>query len=374
MNNRRPATHRVQATENGIKLELMGDWTIGAKVPSFESICTDLESLAAEARSLQFESADLGDWDSLFMTRLLQCVNWCSEKNIVYDASAMPEGARNLLAVATAVKPAKPTRESRRFRPFERALARAQEQVLADFRFIGELTVAQVRLVAGRSNTRFEDFVHFANETGPRALGIVSLISILIGMILAYMAAIQLRKFGAEIYIADLVAIGMTREMGAVMTAIILAGRTGASYAAQLGTMQTNEEIDATVTLGISPMEFLVTPRTLGLLAVMPFLYLYSVFLGIVGGAVVSAGMGISFVQYFVEVNAVLAVDDVIVGLIKSVLFALIIAVAGCQAGLQAGRSAAAVGEATTKAVVRGIVYVIAWDWLSNFVFDSIGI
>jgi phospholipid/cholesterol/gamma-HCH transport system permease protein len=373
MDDARPTSYRVQTTDGGIMLKLAGDWTIGRQVPPFEKISAELESHSGKIDSLNFESADLGDWDSLFMTRMLQCVTWCAEKNIPYDASTMPEGVRNLLAVATAVKPAKPTRDSRRFRPFERALARAGDQTLANFRFIGELTAAQVRLAAGRSNTRFQDFVHFANETGPRALGIVSLISILIGMILAYMAAIQLRKFGAEIYIADLVAIGMTREMGAVMTAIILAGRTGASYAAQLGTMQTNEEIDATVTLGISPMEFLVTPRTLGLLAVMPFLYLYSVFLGTVGGAVVSAGMGISFVQYFVEVNAVLAVDDVIVGLIKSVLFALIVAVAGCQAGLQAGRSAAAVGEATTKAVVRGIVYVIACDWLINFVFDSIG-
>ena len=160
--------------------------------------------------------------------------------------------------------------------------------------FIGEVTIALFKLPLGQANTRFSDFKNFCYQAGPDAFAIISLTSVLVGMILAYLGAVQLQQFGAEIYVADLVVIGMLREMGVLMTAVVMAGRTGAAYAAQLGTMQTNEEVDAITTMGISPIEFLVVPRMLALVVMMPLLTIYADLLGMVGGGIVAGGMGIT--------------------------------------------------------------------------------
>jgi phospholipid/cholesterol/gamma-HCH transport system permease protein len=211
--------------------------------------------------------------------------------------------------------------------------------------------------------------------SGSQALPIVSLISGLIGLILAFMGAIQLRQFGAQIYVADLVGIGMTREMGAVMTGIIMAGRTGAAFAAQLGTMQVNEEIDAYTTLGISPMEFLVLPRMLALVLMMPLLCMYADLMGILGGLVVATGMlDVSLVEYVNETRAAVSLTDVALGVVKSGLFGVLIALAGCLRGMQCGRSASAVGDAATSAVVTGIVFIIATDGLLAVITEAIGV
>jgi phospholipid/cholesterol/gamma-HCH transport system permease protein len=211
--------------------------------------------------------------------------------------------------------------------------------------------------------------------SGSQALPIVSLISGLIGLILAFMGAIQLRQFGAQIYVADLVGIGMTREMGAVMTGIIMAGRTGAAFAAQLGTMQVNEEIDAYTTLGISPMEFLVLPRMLALVLMMPLLCVYADLLGILGGVVVATGLlDISLVEYVNETRAAVSLTDIGLGVVKSGLFGVLIALAGCLRGMQCGRSASAVGDAATSAVVTGIVFIIATDGLLAVLTEALGI
>jgi phospholipid/cholesterol/gamma-HCH transport system permease protein len=193
-------------------------------------------------------------------------------------------------------------------------------------------------------------------------------------MILAYLGAVQLQQFGAEIYVADLVAIGMLREMGVLMTAVVMAGRTGAAYAAQLGTMQTNEEIDAIVTMGISPVEFLVMPRMLALVVVMPLLTIYADLLGMIGGGIVAGGMGITPLQYIQESQKAISLTHISVGLIKSVVFALLIAVAGCRSGINSGRSSAAVGQAATEAVVTAIVYLIIADAAINILFQQVGI
>jgi phospholipid/cholesterol/gamma-HCH transport system permease protein len=192
---------------------------------------------------------------------------------------------------------------------------------------------------------------------GAQALPIVTLISFLVGVILAYVGAVQLRQFGAQIYVADLVGIAMTREMGAMMAAIIMAGRTGAAFAASLGTMQVNEEIDALTTLGISPMEFLVLPRVLALTAMMPLLCVYADLVGILGGACVGVGMlDLGGVEYFVRSSHAITLRDVLAGLVMSGVFGALVALAGCLRGMQCGRSSAAVGWAATSAVVTGIV------------------
>jgi phospholipid/cholesterol/gamma-HCH transport system permease protein len=197
---------------------------------------------------------------------------------------------------------------------------------------------------------------------------------VLVGMILGYLGAVQLQQFGAEIYVADLVVIGMLREMGVLMTAEVMAGRTGAAYAAELGTMLTNEEIDAITSMGISPIEFLVLPRMLALILIMPLLTIYADLLGIVGGGIVAGGMGISPIQYITQGETALSLSYVFVGLLKALVFAILIAVAGCRAGMNSGRSSAAVGEAATNAVVTALIYLIVADAAINIVFQHLGI
>jgi phospholipid/cholesterol/gamma-HCH transport system permease protein len=252
------------------------------------------------------------------------------------------------------------------------ALLEEGRSVLA---FIGEIVVAAGRLAAGRARFPSKDFWGLVQDCGARALPIVSLISILVGLILAFVGAVQLKMFGAQIYVANLVGLGMAREMGAMMAAVIMAGRTGAAFAAQLGTMQVNEEIDALVTMGISPIEFLVLPRILALVLMMPLLCIYANLMGIAGGFIVGTGMlELPFKQYWVQTQNAVALNHFMVGIVKSAIFGVIVAMAGCLRGMQCGRSATAVGEAATRAVVTGIVYIIVADAAITIICDIIGV
>ncbi|MEM8561341.1 MAG: ABC transporter permease [Pseudomonadota bacterium] len=350
---------------------LAGDWLQGQPVPDFNDVSSQLGRMPSR---LVLDGSSLESWDSTLMAFILQCHNYCHDHDTVFDTNALPTGAAKLLRLATAVPAHKPPKTQKpRWHPVRsaRALVSRMGGVIRDsLSFTGEVSIALARLLTGRSNTRFEDFGHYCYQAGPNALGIISLTSILVGMILAYLGAVQLQQFGAEIYVANLVTIGILREMGVLMTAVVMAGRTGAAYAAQLGTMQTNEEIDAIKTMGISPVEFLVIPRILALMVTMPLLTLYANILGIVGGGIVAGGMGITPLQYFSQTEQALALNHLAVGLIKSVVFAVLIAVAGCRAGINAGRSSAAVGQAATEAVVTAVVYLIVADAALNIMFQ----
>jgi phospholipid/cholesterol/gamma-HCH transport system permease protein len=364
----------VLSNDQDAILAMSGAWVRDSGGRDFSVLSRELQ-VGAPSR-LMIDGSGLEEWDSTLMAFVLQCYNYCRTEGITFDTQALPAGAQKLLKLATAVEPhqqAEPPQEhwiaSLNLRRLAGEVGHAIKESLA---FIGEVTIALGRLVVGRSNTRFEDFRHFCYQAGPGALGIISLTSVLVGMILAYLGAVQLQQFGAEVYVANLVTIGVLREMGVLMTAVVMAGRTGAAYAAQLGTMQTNEEIDAITTLGISPIEFLVVPRILALLVAMPLLTLYADILGIVGGGIVAGGMGISPLQYISQVEQALEVHHLAVGLIKSLVFAVLIAVAGCRAGINAGRSSAAVGQAATEAVVTAVVYLIVADAGLNILFQAI--
>ncbi len=364
----------VHSNDTDALLTLSGPWVQGCDLEDFSSLSSQLH--LGTSTHLTVDGAALQEWDSTLVAFLLQCFNHCSEAGITFATRDLPAGAAKLLALATAVPPHRLEPESP-----QHWLASLNPMVLLDksadfFRqslgFVGEVSVALVKLAVGKSNTRFEDFRQFCYEGGPRALGIITLTSVLVGMILAYLGAVQLQQFGAEVYVANLVTIGILREMGVLMTAVVMAGRTGAAYAAQLGTMQTNQEIDAITTMGISPVEFLVIPRLLALVVVMPMLTLYADLLGIVGGGIVAGGMGITPLQYISQAESALAINHLLVGLIKSVVFALLIAVAGCRAGMNSGRSSAAVGQAATEAVVTAIVYLIVADAGINIICQQI--
>lgn len=241
--------------------------------------------------------------------------------------------------------------------------------------FIGASALALLNTVRGRARFRRNDVGLLLQDAGPRALPIVSLISFLVGLILAYMGAAQLALFGAEIYIANLVGIGMVREVGALMTAVIIAGRTGAAYAAEIGTMQVNEEIDALRTLGISPIEFLVLPRLLALVIMVPLLTLYADLVGILAGMTIAITIfDISAFEYYVQTLRIIEMSHILVGLSKAFVYGLCIAIAGCLRGIQCGRSAAAVGQATTSAVVTSIVYIVVTASLLTILYQQLGI
>jgi len=357
-------------------LVLSGDWVQGEIPASFKAIQGELAS--THVARLTTDGSALGAWDSMLMAFLLQCHDYCLSRDITFETRSMPQGVDKLLAVATAVKAHDPpVQDSSTWLASlspRRVLRTMWEDIQESLAFTGEVSVALARLAKGKANTRFTDFLGFCYQAGPDAFAIISLTSVLVGMILGYLGAVQLQQFGAEIYVADLVVIGMLREMGVLMTAVVMAGRTGAAYAAQLGTMQTNEEIDAITTMGISPVEFLVLPRMLALILIMPLLTIYADLLGIVGGGIVAGGMGISPVQYITQGQTALSISYIFVGLMKALVFAILIAIAGCRAGMNSGRSSAAVGKAATNAVVTAIIYLIVADAAINIVFQHLGI
>ena len=376
MSEQKPGFELLHDHETDVTLALSGPWRQGYGPTDFSTVQTEL--LHCSPGELIVDGAALDGWDSILMAFLLQCYNYCREGSIVFTTRNMPPAVDKLLAVATAVEthelePEPPQPLLAGLHPL-RLIAELSTGLKVSLGFIGEVCIALARLVAGKSNTRFADFRLFCYQAGPEAFGIISLTSVLVGMILAYLGAVQLQQFGAEVYVANLVTIGMLREMGVLMTAVVMAGRTGAAYAAQLGTMQSNDEIDAIRTMGISPMEFLVVPRILALVVTMPLLTLYANVLGMLGGGIVAGGMGISPLQYLSQTEISLSVVHLGIGLAKSLVFAVLIAVAGCRAGINSGRSSAAVGQAATEAVVTAIVYLIVADAAINILFQQIGI
>ena len=370
-----PGFELIPDRHGGASLKLTGNWVEGHTSADFNRLQSDL--YGSSIARLEVSGVSLGNWDSSLLAFLLQCHNYCLDENIAFTALGLPAGADKLLRVATAVKThVRPDEKGKSWLESlnpTKLISETLVYITESLAFIGEVGIALVKLIAGKSNTRLVDFKSFCYQAGPEAFSIISLTSVLVGMILAYLGAVQLLQFGAEVYVADLVVIGTLREMGALMTAVVMAGRTGAAYAAQLGTMQTNEEIDAITTMGISPIEFLVVPRMLALIAMMPLLTVYADLQGIVGGGIVAGGMGITPLQYLNQAETALSFPHLFVGIIKSVIFAMLIAVAGCRSGINSGRSSAAVGQAATAAVVTAIVYLIIADAAINILFQQIG-
>ncbi|HSR13408.1 MAG TPA: ABC transporter permease [Thermodesulfobacteriota bacterium] len=360
-----------------LAVSLSGEWTMGKELPSAEEVRNQLES--ARARRIVFDTGALGSWDSMLLTFLLQIQGYAAGKQVEFGTEGLPDGARGLLNLALAVPERKGARKEERRDPF---LTRVGDQAINFWRsasdmvaFIGEACLALGNLARGKARFRTSDLMLFIQQCGADALPIVSLISILVGLILAFVAAIQLKMFGATIFVADIVGIAMIRTLGAVMTGVILAGRTGAAFAAQLGTMQVNEEIDALQTLGVPAMEFLVLPRMLALAIMMPFLCLYADLMGVLGGLFVGVFMlDLNPMQYIHQTQVAVRLYFVWIGLFTGLVFGVLIALAGCLRGMQCGRSASEVGQAATSAVVTSIVSIVIATALITFVCQVIGI
>jgi phospholipid/cholesterol/gamma-HCH transport system permease protein len=375
--NNAPCEINVIRKEDTLEAAIAGDWVLDAMTPALETVLTQLDG--TDIKRIVFSTEALGRWDSLLMTELIRLVDYGAQQGIEVDTSTLPEGIQGLLSLVYAVPERAGARRQETSIPWLEVIGKGGIRIYKDSQalvfFIGETALSVFALTRGKARFRWVDLWQYIQDCGPSALPIVSLISLLVGLILAFVGAVQLALFGAQIYIADLVGLGMTREMGGLMAAIIMSGRTGAAYAAQLGTMQVNSEIDALKTMGFEPMEFLVLPRILALILVMPLLCLYADLMGIVGGALVTVSFfDVSLVEYLHRTANAIHLIDFSVGIVKCAVFGVLIALSGCMRGMQCGRSASAVGDAATSAVVTGIVFIVIADSLMTVMCNRLGI
>jgi len=363
-----------EADGGTLTLHLRGDWRLGSAPASTEEVGRQLKG----AKRVAFESEALGAWDSSLLSILLRLEKACKAQGIEIDSEGLPKGVKSLLHLATAVPEKETNRKEKRVSFLERigtSTLALTGDVTSIVNFIGESIILWGRLLTGKARFRRSDLSLNVQQAGAEGLPIVSVINFLIGLILAFVGALQLQKFGAALYVADLVGIGMTREMAPLMTAIIMSGRTGAAYAAQLGTMTVNEEVDALRTFGIPPLDFLVLPRMLALMLMMPLLAIYAMGIGIVAGGLSAWGvMNIGPLQYMGETRAAVGLIDIGTGVVKASVFGGLVAIAGCLRGMQSGRNAAAVGKAATSAVVTSILLIIIVDAVFNVVMQILGI
>jgi phospholipid/cholesterol/gamma-HCH transport system permease protein len=364
------ATTRVDGPVLEIALE--GLWRLSGETPRWGSVIGD-----SRPSRVRLSAGGVSNWDTSLVVFLGEAQRWCGEAGVPCDTATLPEKMRALSGQFEAsMRTAGHDAHSRTLVVEVGLSTRSALRQVRDFlQFVGECWIDSVRLVTGRTGLRWNDCLGEMQKCGAMALPIVSLISFLVGVTLAYSGSIVLKRFGGEIWVADLIGVAMTREMGALMAAVVLSGRTGAAFAAEIGSMKANEEIDALSTLGISPVRFLVIPRVIALGLMMPLLAIYANCLGILGGmAVAYATLDIPPAAYWVEMLTIVDLSDVFVGMIKAVVFGLIVGLSGCLRGLQSGRNAAGVGNAATSAVVTAILLIIVADALFAVLFNAIGL
>lgn len=334
--------------------------------------------LESDTKKIQFIDNGIGEWDSSLLLILYDILRLAKYYKIAYDCTKLPQNLQDLLHLAFAVdrQPTKKTIEQHNI--VENvgiktlAFVGSVSKILQYLRTIG---AALWRFVTARSIMRHIDLLSALDDCGPKALGIVSLISFLVGLILAFVGAVQLQTFGAQIYVASLVTVGMCRIMGAIMVGIIMAGRTGSAYAATIGTMQVNEELDALETMGLSKIDFLVLPRLFSLLLAMPILTMLSDFMGMLGGAFVGVVlMNLPYQEYWKYAFEAFSLNNFLVGIFHGFCFGFIIALCGCYSGLTCGRNADSVGIATTRSVVNAIVWMIVITGIITVICQELGI
>jgi len=358
-------------------IHLIGSWRMHHGLPSVGRVLHEVDR--TKPQRIRFEASHLGAWDSGLLTFVARTTELGRLRNIPVALDGLPEGLVRLVELAEAVPEKKDARVKTQSAPLLQRVGTATinyAESSEDFlTFLGRVVIAIGRMFKGQARFRNSDLMIEIQDCGVNALGIVGMISFLVGTILAFMGAVQLQQFGAQIYVADLVTIGVVREMGAMMTAIIMSGRTGAAYAAQLGTMKVTQESDALTTMGISPMEFLVLPRVIALILMMPLLCVFADVFGVMGGAFVGVAMlKIALSTFLRQAWNALTLGNLFGGLFKAMVYGVIIAISGCLRGFQCGRSSSAVGEAATQAVVTGIAWNVVACGLMAFLFNLLGI
>src|SRR5215469_3506903 len=361
-----------------LQVRLFGEWVLASGARSAAELSGRLGETPRPTK-ISFDAREVGAWDNVLIDFLSKLETIAGERSIAVDRSGLPGGVQRLVALARAV----PERAgARRTQQRPDLLTRVGRNSLSFFAmtadfvvFLGEALIGIGRMLVGRARLRRSDLMLTIEDCGPSALPIVALISFLVGLILAFVGAIQLQQFGAAIFVANLVGIAMVREMGAMMTAILMSGRTGAAFAANLGTMQVSDEVSALQTLGIPPMEFLVVPRIVALSLMMPLLTVFANIVGMLGGLLIGTLMlDISPIAYYNQTSGAVGINDWMVGLVKAVLFGAVVAIVGCWRGMRCQRSAAAVGSAATSAVVLCIVLIIIIDATATVICTTLKI
>ena len=365
------ANPRAHGSRDGgrVLLELSGDWLRGGPQPE---VTGELPDRAPDA----YLTDGLGEFDSTLPAFLLARMR--REHAGEPSLEGLPANLRVLMELALAVPEEAEARgkapETSEIRKLGIFSINAWTGVRSVAEFTGQSMLSLGRFFTGRAHFRSREFWLIVQQCGADALPIISLISFLIGLIMAFVGNVQLANFGASLYVADLVGIAMVREMGVVMTAIIMSGRTGAAFAAHIGSMKANQEIDALRTFGFDPFDFLVLPRMLALVLMMPLLTMYANLIGILGGMVVGSAVGIPPVLFWNETLTVVNMENAFLGVFKSVFFGIVIAMSGCLQGMHAGNSSAAVGQATTRAVVASITAIIILDSAFAAIFTILDI
>lgn len=373
--------YKVSLLEDGtLFLELMHNWHIKEGLETIKKIEEKIHSIKATQpiTKLSFRTKFIEQWDTSLILFLKRVTKLCKKENIQVDLDSLPNGLRNILLLSS-----KHPIESNQPPPKRPNLLFKIGSLTIDlfsqigelFAFVGEVTTSLANLLRRKSYMRRKDLSYLVEQVGADALPIVALISFLVGIILAFVGAIQLEKFGASIYVADLVGLATVREMAPMMTGVIMCGRTGAAFAATIGSMKINEEIDALTITGINPIDFVVLPRILSLTLMMPLLVIFANIIGITGGLLITVSItDVSVLEYYRKTQTALAIDDFLVGLSKSLVFGALVSLAGCLKGLRAEQNASGIGVATTAAVVTGITSLIIADALFAFLLNALGI
>ena len=362
---------------NDATLRLAGDWLLAAPLPDALVLAGEVGGLGRVSR-VTVDASALGRWDSVLPAFLFELAAALKGRGVELAADGAPEGLRRLLAIAQAVPPRTTATPETRPNPVARIGLAAQSwwaALVDNVRFIGEVALALLAFLRGRAKFRTEDVARVFAAAGPQALPIVTLIGLLAGFILAFVGGNELELFGAQIYVANLVTTGMAQEMGPLMAAVIMAGRTGAAFAAELGTMQVNQETDALRTLAVEPVQYLVVPRMLALMLMLPLLACYAMLMGILGGGIVGVLVfDINPTQYTQQMRLMIGIEDFAGGILKAAVFGAIVALSGCLRGMRCGQDAAAVGNAATSAVVTSIVGIVVADAIINVIYHVLGI
>jgi phospholipid/cholesterol/gamma-HCH transport system permease protein len=372
---------RAEYQDNGAcVLILLGEWTRRTMRENndWQTVFIGFPQNACR-QTVKFDCTGLKAWDMRLVATLAKLIKACEVNGCKTDFSGLPDGIRGLFALSEAVPEAEGRGLIKCSENWLGHLGRRSLNLFQDCMdytaFLGELIIGLFATIFGRGSMQAKDFWLMIQNTGPKAVPITSLLAFLTGLIIAYIGVLQLQKLAADIFVADLVGLVMTRELSALMTGIIMAGRTGASYAAQLGSMRVNEEIDALKSFGISPVRFLVVPKVMALVLMMPLLVAIANVVAIFGGMIVAVGISdVTIPQYHYQILNAVGMADIFVGLFKSLVFGFIIALSGCYRGLRSGRDAAAVGQATTSAVVMAITWIVIADAIFAVLLNILGI
>ncbi|MCD8283639.1 MAG: ABC transporter permease [Opitutae bacterium] len=378
--NRAPVevTRSVVVGKNVVRAKLVGTWSIDDGLSDTWTLADAVDKIprGERAHSLEFDCSELAQYDSSLICYVVRCSSFCAEHGIDFCANTLPSDVEKLFKLATERGVAEDHKRERALSFFE-SVGEWGESVFRSYEkacdFIGKTASAIWKMLHGKARFRARDCAYFIEQCGVNALPIITLISFITGMILAYIGAMQLQRFGAVIFVANLIAIAMVREMGVIMVSVIMCGRTGSAFAAQIGSMQASEEISALRVLGVDPVEYLVLPRIIALTLMLPLLTIYSDFIGMLGGLFVMGAMDITPEQYWTQVAQTLTMAHIMSGVIKSVVFGFLVAWAGCYRGIIAGKSSLAIGEAATSAAVLGMVLIVIGDGAFAVIFNTIG-